>query len=81
MIFPLVGLIKDQKEEAQSMGISCVSLRDLHLKEKVTEQMIIAYAKEVTEERFRATLIENESLISAIVVDESHIVETWTGKR
>ena len=81
MICPLVGLIKDQKEEAQSMGISCVSLRDLHLKEKVTEQMIIAYAKEITEERFRAALNENESLISAIVVDESHIVETWTGKR
>ena len=81
MICPLVGLIKDQKEETQSMGISCVSLRDMHLKEKVTELMIFAYAKEVTEERFRAALNENESLISAIVVDESHIVETWTGKR
>ena len=65
------------------MGISCVSLQDLQLKEKVTEQMMFASTEEVTEERFRAVLNENESLkrISAIVVDESHIVETWTGKR
>ena len=48
------GLIKDQKQEAQSMGINCVSLQDLQLKEKVTEQMIFASAEEVTEERFRA---------------------------
>ena len=86
MICPLVGLIKDQKQEAQSMGISCASLQDLQLKEKVTEQMIFASAEEITEDRFRVALNENESLeslkrISAIVVDESHIVETWTGKR
>ena len=67
------------------MGISCVSLQDLQLKKKATEQMIFASAEEVTEERFRATLNENESLkslkrISAIAVDESHIVEMWTGK-
>ena len=44
------------------MGISCVSLQDLQLKEKVTEQMIFASAKEVTEERFRTALNKNESL-------------------
>ena len=83
VICPLVGLIKDQKQEAQPMGISCVSLQDLQLEEKVTEQMIFTSAEEVTEERFRAALNENESLkrINVIVVDESHIVETWTGKR
>ena len=62
------------------MGISCASLQDLQLKEKVTEQMIFASAEEITEDRFRVALNENESLeslkrISAIVVDESHIVE------
>ena len=53
------------------MGISCVSLEDLQLKEKVSEQMIFLTAEEDTEERFRAALKlnENESLkrISAIV--------------
>ena len=62
VICPLVGLIKDQKQEAQSMEISCISLQDLQLKEKVTEQMIFASAEEVTEERFRVALNENESL-------------------
>ena len=38
VICPLVGLIKDQKYEAQSMGISCVSLEDLQLKEKVVSR-------------------------------------------
>ena len=62
VICPLVGLIKDQKQEAQSMEISCISLQDLQLKEKVTEQMIFASAEEVAEERFRVALNENESL-------------------
>ena len=62
------------------MGISCVSLQDLQLKEIEIEQMIFASAEEVTDERFRATLNENQSLkrISSIVIDESHIVEMWT---
>ena len=80
MICPLVGLIKDQKQEAQSMGISCVSLQDLQLKGKVTEQMKSASAEEVAEERFRAALNENESLKRTSAI-ECHIVETWTGKR
>ena len=80
MICPLVGLIKDQKQEPQSMGISCVSLQDLQLKGKVTEQMKSASAEEVAEERFRAALNENESLKRTSAI-ESHIVETWTGKR
>ena len=69
MIYPLFGLIKDQKQEAQSMGISCVSLEDLQLKKKVSEQMIFLSVEEDTEERFRAALNENESLkrISPIV--------------
>ena len=46
------------------MGISCVSLQDLQLKEKVTEQMIFASAEEITEDRFRVALNENESLES-----------------
>ena len=50
VICPLVDLIKDQKQEAQSMGISCVSLHDLQLKEKVAEQIILASAEEVTKE-------------------------------
>ena len=62
VICPLVGLIKDQKQEAQSMGISCVSLQNLQLKEKVTERMIFASADEVTEERFRAALNENHKM-------------------
>ena len=64
VICPLVGLIKDQKQEAQSMGVSCVSLRlqDLQLKEKVTERMIFASAEEVAEERFRAALNENHKM-------------------
>ena len=53
------------------MGISCVSLEELQLKEKVSEKMIFLSAEEDTEERFRAALNENESLtlkrISAIV--------------
>ena len=51
------------------MGISCVSLEDLQLKRKVSEQMIFLSAEEDTEQRFRAALNESESLkrISAIV--------------
>ena len=73
MICLLIGLIKDQKQEVhvQSMGISCVSLEELQLKEKVSEKMIFLSTEEDTEERFRAALNENESLtlkrISAIV--------------
>ena len=54
------------------MRISCANLQERQLKEKVTEQLIFAPAEEVTEERFRAALNENESLkrISAIVVDD-----------
>ena len=51
------------------MGISCISLEEFQLKEKVSEQMIFLSAEEDIEERFRAALNENESLkrISAIV--------------
>ena len=42
------------------MGISCVSLEELQLKEKVSEKMIFLTAEEDTEERFTAALNEND---------------------
>ena len=42
VICPLVGLVKDQQQEAESMGISCVTLKGMDLQKQVNADIIFA---------------------------------------
>ncbi|KAK2552430.1 ATP-dependent DNA helicase Q-like 4B [Acropora cervicornis] len=80
-------MIKDQISELKSLGYSAVAASDLSLREirQCSFKVMFATAEKVKEKGLREILLDHNSplhqKISAIVVDESHTVETWTGKR
>ena len=69
------------------MGLSASSVADLSLEELKSAkcQLLFGSAEKVLEERLLNVLKDNCSSIhqhlAAIVIDESHTVEMWTGKR
>ena len=69
--------------EAVSLGISCHRLQDIKELEKSAFQLVFSSAERVME--FKNMLKDSSSTlhnnVCLIVVDESHTVETWTGKR
>lgn len=87
VICPLKSIVNDQIKEASSMGISAGSLSDCLQTDIVSGKyrLLFASAEEALAKSFLEALKrEANSLhdnLAAIVVDESHTVETWTGKR
>ena len=83
VICPLTSIIEDQMAEAVSLGISCHRLQDIKELEKSAFQLVFSSAERVME--FKNMLKDSSSTlhnnVCLIVVDESHTVETWTGKR
>jgi ATP-dependent DNA helicase RecQ len=86
VVCPLKSICKDQIKEAVSMGITATSLAEsLEDVANARFQLVFASAEEVLDKDFISLLkCESKPLhknLAAIIVDECHIVETWTGKR
>ena len=87
IISPLRSIIEDQKAEVLSLGCSAVELSSDNQSAVVSSppQFIYSSAESAIEKTFLDGLKHGSSAIhqslSLIVVDESHTVETWTGKR
>ena len=84
VICPLTSIIEDQIVEAMSLGISCHRVQDIKELEQSAFQLVFSSAERVMEKDFKNLLKDSSSTlhnnVSIIVVDESHTVETWTGK-
>ena len=84
VISPLASIISDQIAEIESLGFKAVELSDKTIKDVVQyrPQFIYCSAENATS-KLSLQALQNElhESIAAIVVDESHTVETWTGKR
>lgn len=71
----------------KSIGFSAADSRDMTASEirKCYLKVLYATAEKVKEKTFREMLIDPNSPLNqnicGIVIDESHTVETWTGKR
>ena len=82
---PLKSIIEAQIAEAETMVISSALAADISEDElrAAKFQLIFGSAETVTERRFLDILKHNGSSLhrkmAAIVVDESHTVEMWTG--
>ena len=86
VICPLRSLMEDQIKEAKSMGLTANSLPEASLADvRVGKfQLLFSSAENALDKNFLEILKRNckfQSSLAAIVVDESHTVETWTGKR
>ena len=86
VIAPLKSIIDDQISEMLSLNCTAMELTTeaLNLVRESPPQFLYCSAETVLEKAFLAALKENSALhqaVSAIVVDESHTVEAWTGKR
>ncbi|XP_068697016.1 probable ATP-dependent DNA helicase RecS [Montipora foliosa] len=86
VICPLRSLIEDQIKEAKSMGLTANSLPEASLADVQVGkfQLLFSSAENALDKEFLEILKKNsrfQSSLAAIVVDESHTVETWTGKR
>lgn len=85
-ICPLVSLVKDQVQEGSSLGIECTAIscdRDCGIGITGREQIIFASAEQALSSDLKNLLRDGElnQRISAIIVDETHTVETWSGNR
>lgn len=87
VVCPLKSIVRDQIKEATDLGIAAGDLSEISSDDLRSSkfQLVFGAAEVVLEERVTNILKDRDSAIhstlSAIVVDESHIVETWTGKR
>lgn len=87
VICPLKSIVNDQIKEASSMGISAGSLADGLQKDIESGKycLIFASGEEALSKNFLESLKREGSPLhdnlAAIVVDESHTIETWTGKK
>ena len=87
MISPLNSIIRDQLDDMERQGYSAVDTSVTSLENicKCPFKIAFASAELVRKQSFRDILKYKSSPlhqnIVAIVVDESHTVETWTGKR
>ena len=86
VISPLKSLIDDQIVEMESLGCTALELKSDNVESIVKDppQFIFSSAEKVLEKPFlnglKSQTILHEA-VSAIVVDECHTVESWTGKR
>ena len=87
VISPLKSIIKDQLDDMERLGYPAVDASTISFEDirKCSYKIAFASAELVREESFRDILKDSNSPfrhnIVAIVVDESHTVETWTGKK
>ena len=87
VISPLKCIIKDQLDDMELLGYPAVDASTISFEDirKCSYKIAFASAELVREESFRDILKYSDfpfrHNIVAIVVDESHTVETWTGKR
>ena len=86
IICPLNSLIEDQVKEGKSLGLKCASVQDLEFSsDNPLPQMLFLSAEKALDSEFKRILKDPSSKVhrqlELIVVDESHTVEIWTGKR
>ena len=87
VVCPLKSIVQDQLTEASLMGLTATSLASGSLQdvENGKYQLIFASAEEILAKPFLSSLKKSSSPLhqnlAAIIVDESHTVETWTGQR
>jgi len=86
VISPLKSIIDDQISEMLSLNFTAMELSSemIDLVRDNPPQFLYCSAEAVLEKPFLAMLKGDSELhraVSAIVVDESHTVEAWTGKR
>lgn len=87
VVCPLKSIVQDQLTEASLMGLTATSLASASLQdvENGKYQLIFASAEEILAKPFLSSLKKSGSPfhqnLAAIIVDESHTVETWTGQR
>ena len=87
VVSPLKSLITDQIAEISAIECSAVELCAATIESIIKDppQFIYCTAEQVLEKTFLNALKDSRSLLhrrlSAIVIDESHTVETWAGKR
>ncbi len=84
IISPLTSIICDQIAEMESLGFTALELTDKTLKDILLyrPQFMYCSAENATSQSFLDALRgELHNNVAAIIVDESHTVETWTGKR
>lgn len=87
VVCPLQSIIDDQITEARSMGMSAASVADVSVGElrSAKFQLLFGSAEKIMDNHLLDVLKDNGSPLhrdlAAVVVDESHTVEMWTGKR
>ena len=87
VVCPLKSIIQDQSAEATSLGLKAVALGNCRLDDISSGKYQISYgsAQGILSKPFLSCLKKTDSpfhqQLCAIVVDESHTVETWTGQR
>ena len=86
VISPLKSLIDDQIAEMESLSCTALELTSDNIDSVVKDppQFLFCTAEKVLEKPFLNGLKSKTNLheaVSAIVVDECHTVESWTGKR
>ncbi|XP_031558324.1 uncharacterized protein LOC116294801, partial [Actinia tenebrosa] len=78
IVCPMVGIEQDQILEAESLGITCCSLKKLKM--AADTKLIFASAEEIQNPEFRKLLKNPNSILNTslelIVIDESHTTET-----
>ena len=88
VICPLLSIIEDQMVEAKDLGMSTVSLGNAPNIEEIKSgkyQLIFGSAENVLDKRLLDALKDSTSHLHnrlvALVIDESHVIEMWTGER
>ncbi|CAH3022187.1 unnamed protein product, partial [Porites evermanni] len=87
VVCPLKSIVHDQLSKATAMGLTATSLSDASLEdvENGKYQLIFGSAEEILEKLFLSWLKKSNTPLhqnlAALIVDESHTVETWTGQR
>ena len=86
VICPLTSIIEDQVKEGGSLGLKCVTLGEfMDGNDHDKHQIVFASAEHVLSKKFTEMLRDKSSQIHSalelLLVDESHTVEMWTGKR
>ena len=80
------SIIADQLEDMVESGCSAVELTEANLTEVARDppQFLFCSTETALSQQLKSVLMEKGELfnnLEGIAVDESHVVETWTGKR
>ena len=88
VICPLRSLMEDQLREVADLGISASSLPEASFEDINNGKFQVIYSSPecALEQGFINTCLKNKNghfhnNMAAVVVDECHTIETWTGKR